>query len=36
MKCLLFHTPAEAWNTQLMKVACAKIKKTTKLAVRDY
>jgi IS30 family transposase len=35
MKCLGFRTPEEAWSTELLKVACAKIKKTTKVAVRN-
>ena len=35
MKCLGFHTPEEAWQSELLKVACAKIKKTTKVAVRN-
>lgn len=35
MKCLGFRTPEEAWATELLKVACAKIKKTTQVAVRN-
>ena len=35
MKCLGFRTPAEAWATELLKIECAKIKKTTKVAVRN-
>ena len=36
MQCLGFHTPEEAWQSELLKVACAKIKKTTKVVVRNY
>ena len=36
MKCLGFHTPAEAWTAELLKVVCAKIKKSTRVAVRNY
>ena len=36
MKCLGFHTPAEAWTAELLKVACAKIKKSTRVAVWNY
>jgi len=36
MKCLGFHTPEEAWTAELLKVACAKIKKSTRVAVQNY
>jgi transposase, IS30 family len=36
MKCLDFRTPEEAWCGELSKVACAKIKKTTSVAVKNY
>lgn len=35
MTCLGFRTPEEAWTTELAKVACAKMKKTTGVAVRN-
>ena len=35
MKCLGFHTPTEAWTRELLKVACANIKKTTNVAVSN-
>lgn len=35
MKCLGFHTPMEVWASELLKAECAKIKKTTKVAVRN-
>lgn len=33
MKCLGFRTPFEAWTSELLKVTCVKIKKTTTVAV---
>jgi IS30 family transposase len=36
MKCLDFRTPEEAWQSELLKVVCAKIKKTTRAVVRSY
>ena len=36
MKCLGFHTPAEAWTAELLKVACVKIKKSTRVVVQNY
>lgn len=35
MKCLGFRTPAEAWRSELLKIPCAKIKKTTRVVVRN-
>ncbi len=35
MKCLGFRTPEEAWASELLKAPCAKIKKTTRVAVRN-
>ncbi len=35
MTCLGFRTPEEAWITELANVACATIKKTTRVAVRN-
>lgn len=35
MKCLGFRTPEEAWAAELLKIECAKIKKTTRVAVRN-
>lgn len=35
MKCLGFHTPKEVWETELLNVTYAKIKKTTQVAVRN-
>lgn len=35
MECLGFRTPTEAWQSELLKVVCANIKKTTRVAVRS-
>lgn len=35
MKCLGFQTPKEVWTTELLKLTCANIKKTTLVAVNN-
>jgi IS30 family transposase len=35
MKCLGFRTPEEAWQSEVLKLTCAKMKKTTLVAVRN-
>lgn len=35
MKCLGFRTPEEVWHSELMKVACVKMKKTTPVVMKS-
>jgi IS30 family transposase len=35
MKCLGFRTPAEVWQAEVLKTTCAKMKKTTEVAVTN-